>query len=204
AGTTPPTLGAPDPAPPAEKRREVPFDAAPAVMAAYLKPTMPHPDDFVFDVLDQVMCEGRTSRLYRRLVAQDRMVQNIGCSSDSPGARLDNAFFVYASILPGHTADEVLKTIDEEFQRVLREGVPEDELKRAKKSLRAEWNYEMQSDDDMAQLLSYFEAVTGSWKYVVEHPKRVEAVTSKDIQRVVRQYLAPERRRAAILTPKKS
>jgi predicted Zn-dependent peptidase len=119
----PPAVEASEPTPQAEKRVEVPFDAAPAMMAAYLKPTMPHPDDYVFDVLDQFMCEGRTSRLYRRLVVQDRLVQNIGCSSDSPGARLDNAFFVYASILPGHSADEVLKVIDEEYQ-VLRRAFP--------------------------------------------------------------------------------
>src|SRR5262249_43944992 len=118
AGSAPPPVQVKEPEPAKEKHLAVPFDAAPALMAGYLQPTIPHPDDYVFDVFDQVMCEGRTSRLYRRLVEQDRIVQNIGCSSSSPGARLDNLFFVYASILPGHSADEVLKVMDEEFQKV--------------------------------------------------------------------------------------
>ncbi|MCE9624086.1 MAG: insulinase family protein [Deltaproteobacteria bacterium] len=201
SGPQPPKVEAVEPAPVQEKRVEVPFDAAPALMAGYLKPTMPHPDDYVFDVLDQVLCEGRTSRLYKRLVVQDRLVQNIGCSGSSPGARLDNLFFIYATILPGHSTDEVLKVIDEELQKIVKDGVPSDELKKAKKNLLADWNYEMQSNDEAAQMLSYFEALTGSWKYILEHPKRIEAVNSQDLQRVLKTYMGSERRRTAVLKP---
>ncbi|MCC7344798.1 MAG: insulinase family protein [Deltaproteobacteria bacterium] len=203
AGPAPPKVEAREPEPQQEKRVEVPFDASPALMAGYLKPTMPHPDDYVFDILDQVLCEGRTSRLYKRLVVQDRLVQNVACSASSPGSRLDNLFFIYASILPEHDADEVLKAVDDELGKVLREGVGSEELKKAKKNLLAAWNYELQSNDEAAQLLSYFEALAGGWRYVLEHPKRIQAVSSQDLQRVTRQYLKPERRRTAILKPTK-
>jgi len=59
----------------------------------------------------------------------------------------------------------------------------------------------MQSNDDAAQMLSYFESVTGSWKYILEHPKRIQAVTSQDLQRIVKTYMGSERRRTAILKP---
>lgn len=202
-GDAPPKLQVSEPEPTQEKRVEVPFDAAPALMTGYFKPTMPHPDDYVFDVLDQVLCEGRTSRLYKRLVLQDRLVQNVGCSASAPGSRLDNMFFIYASILPGHTPDEVLKAIEDEIDRIVREGVGRDELKKAKKNLVASWNYEMQSNDEAAQLLSYFEAVAGSWRYVLDHPHRIQAVDSQDLQRVAKKYLRPDRRRTAILKPTK-
>ncbi|MFO1462549.1 MAG: pitrilysin family protein [bacterium] len=203
AGPLPPKVSAQEPMPVKEKRVEVPFDAAPALMVGYHKPTMPHPDDYSFDVFDQVMCEGRTSRLYKRLVEKDRILQSIACSGGTPGSRLDNLFFIYASILPGHDADEALRAIDEEFQKVEREGVPGEELKKAKKNLLADWNYEMQSNDELAQLLSYFEAVSGSWRYIVDHPKRIQAIDSSDLQGLVRTYLGPERRSTAILKPTK-
>lgn len=200
-GPVPPKVEAKEPEPSQEKRVEVPFDAAPALMTGYLKPTMPHPDDYVFDILDGVLCEGRTSRLYKRLVVQDRLVQNVACSASSPGGRLDNLFFIYASILPGHTDAEVLKAIDDELAKILKDGVSSEELDKAKKNLLASWNYEMQSNDEAAQLLSYFEALAGTWRYVLDHPKRIKAVRSGDVQRVVQRYLRPERRRTAVLKP---
>lgn len=202
-GPKPPELKVTEPEPSAPKRVDVPFAASPMLMAAYLKPTMPNLDDYRFDVFVEVVCEGRTSRLYRRLVVQDRLVQNVGCSSGSPGSRLDNLFLIYASPLPGHSTEEVLAAIDDEFQKISRDGVGEAELKKAKKSLLAEWNYEMQSNDDVAQMLSYFEAVTGNWRYIQEHPQKIKSIGSADLQRLITTYLQPQRRRLAVLVPKK-
>jgi predicted Zn-dependent peptidase len=202
SGPKPPALTVKEPQPTAPKRVDVSFAASPMLMAAYLKPTMPHVDDYRFDVFVQVVCEGRTSRLYRRLVVQDRLVQNIGCSSGSPGSRLDNLFLVYASPLPGHSTEEVLAAVDDEFAKIARDGVDEAELKKAKKSLLADWNYEMQSNDEVAQMLSYFEAVTGSWRYIQDHPAKISGIGSADLQKIVATYLQPQRRRLAVLVPK--
>ena len=54
----------------AERRVEVEFDANPQVMIGYHKPTLPHFDDFVFDVIDILLSTGRTSRLYKTLVEE--------------------------------------------------------------------------------------------------------------------------------------
>ncbi|HCU25253.1 MAG TPA: insulinase family protein [Deltaproteobacteria bacterium] len=198
-GPRPPQPQAETLRPSEEKRVEVPFDAAPALMSGYPKPTMPNPEDYVFDVLDQVLCEGRTSRLYRRLVEQDRLANNVRCSSSTPGARLDNLFFFYVSIAEGKSAEEVLQAVDEELQKVLAQGIGKPELNKAKKNLLADWNYELQGNENTAQMLSYFEAVTGNWKYLVEHPRHIQAVTSKDLQGVVKNYLNPGQRSTVVL-----
>jgi predicted Zn-dependent peptidase len=198
----PPALSFQEPAPRAPKRVTVPFDASPSLVASFQKPTMPHPDDYIFDVLNQVLCEGDTSRLSKRLVEKDRLVQKIGCTSSAPGARLDNAFFIYAAPLPGHSTEEILKTVQDEFRRVREEGVGEAELARAKKNLIADWYYDMQSNEDLAELLSYFE-ILGDWRYIFEHQKQVQSVTSADLVRVVETYLRPERIRVAVLQPVK-
>ena len=51
-----------------ERRVEIEFDAEPALAIGYHKPTIGHPDDFVFDVIDEVLTEGVTSRLYSTLL----------------------------------------------------------------------------------------------------------------------------------------
>jgi predicted Zn-dependent peptidase len=202
-GTPPPKVQVSEPNPNREKEIVVPFDAQPALMIGYPKPTIPHRDDYIFDVLDQILCEGRTSRFYKRLVDEDRLVQKIACSDSTPGSRLNNLYFIYASILQGHNAHEVIKVIDEELQRILKEGVPPEELEKAKKDLLAEWYYEMQSNDDMAGLLSYFDAVSGTWRYILDHQKQIQAVTNEDLQRLVQTYLQATQRTIAILKPTK-
>ncbi len=203
SGADPPELKVSEPQPLKAKTVRLAFDASPSLMVAYLKPTMPHRDDYVFDVFNELMCEGPTSRLYQRLVEQERLVQKIGCNSSAPGSRFDNLFWVFASLNKGRQPEEVLRVLDEEFQKVLSQGISEEELTKAKKNIVAEWYYDMQSNEDLAELLSYFESITGSWKYVQEHQRQIKSIGQEDIQRIVRAYLKPERSRVAILEPKK-
>lgn len=200
----PPPPQVQEPEPTQEKIISVPFAASPNVMFGYLKPNMPHPDDYVFDVLEQLLCEGRTSRLYRQLVEKQALVQEISCSPSTPGSRMDNLFFVYAAIRKGHDANQVLKAFDGVLSNIQAKGISDGELAKAKKKLLSEWYFNLQSNEDLASALSYFEAVAGTWKYIQGHQEKIKSVSSKDIQRVVNQYLQPNRRRVAILKPIRS
>lgn len=199
AGTAPALVSAAEPIPTHEIILMVPFDSQPSLMLGYPKPTLPHRDDYIFDVLDQILCEGRTSRLYKRLVLQEPVVQKIACSTSTPGSRLDNLFFIYVSMMKGHPAPEVLRRVDEELKRLVQEGVSVEELNKAKKNLLAQWYYDMQSNEDMAELLSYFQVLTGSWKYILDHQQQIQSVTSQDLARVVQTYLQASHRTVAIL-----
>ena len=63
-----PSLVTEEPPQRGERQVEIEFDAEPALAIGYHKPTIGHPDDFVFDVIDEVLTEGVTSRLYGTLV----------------------------------------------------------------------------------------------------------------------------------------
>ncbi len=202
AGTPPQEKFIEDPYPTQSRRAETFAQASPAMMIGYQKPNLPHPDDFVFDVLEQILCEGRTSRFYRRLVDQEQLVQNVSCSPSIPGSRAKNMFFVYLSVNQGKSFDEILNKLQEEMVKVETEKVSEEELKKAKKNLTADWYYNLESNEDLAQMLSYFEAISGSWKYLLEHPKKIQAVGDEDLKRVVKKYLQPQRRSVAILKSK--
>jgi predicted Zn-dependent peptidase len=199
----PPALQVREPEPVHPRQTAVRFDAAAALVFGYLKPKMPHADDYVFDVLDQVLCEGPTSRLYQRLVVREKLVQDVSCSPSTPGSRLDNLFIVYAFVNQGHNPSEVLQSFDEELKNIALHGVGPEEMEKAKKNLISQWYYELQSNDDIAQVLSYFEAVAGTWKYILGHPEKIQSVSGADVQRVIQTYLKPDRRRMAILIPVK-
>jgi predicted Zn-dependent peptidase len=204
AGPKPPAPQVDEPRPSVEKRIAVPFDASPAMLFGYLKPNMPHEDDYVFDVLEQILCEGQTSRLYRDLVVQKKLVQKVVCSAATPGSRMENLFFVYASINQGHRPGEVLQAFDEQVRDLQTNGVSERELNKAKKNILSQWYFDLQSNDDIASSISYFQAIAGDWRYILGHQKKIQGIDSADIQRVVSTYLAPKRRRTAVLSPLKS
>lgn len=204
SGPTPAVLKIDEPEPTREKQINIPFDASPAVLFGYLKPNMPQEDDYIFDVLEQILCEGQTSRLYREMVVQRKLVQNVMCSAATPGSRLENLFIVYASILPGHRSAEVLQAFDEEVKKIRTAGVSDQELNKAKKNILSQWYFDLQGNEDIASSLSYFEAVAGDWRYILGHQKKIQGIGSADVQRIVTQYLDPKRRRAAVLKPLKS
>jgi len=199
----PPNPQVAEPEPQRPKRVVIRFDASPSLMFGYLKPNMPQDEDYVFDVLEQILCEGRTSRLYKDLVVKKRLVQSISCNPSTPGSRLYNLFFVYASIRKGHTPDEVLQAFDKVVASLESEGVSEKELKKAKKNILSQWFFSLQSNREIAEALSYFEAIAGTWKYILNHQEKIKSITEKDIQKVVVRYLQPQRRRVAILKPLK-
>jgi predicted Zn-dependent peptidase len=65
-----PSLVTEEPPQRGERRVEIEFDAEPALAIGYHKPTIGHPDDFVFDVIDEVLTEGVTSRLVQHTRAR--------------------------------------------------------------------------------------------------------------------------------------
>jgi predicted Zn-dependent peptidase len=60
----------------------------------------------------------------------------------------------------------------------------------------------MGSNGGLARNLTEYEAVTGSWRYLIEHRKKISAVTPADVQRVAKKYLTPEHRTVGTITKK--
>ncbi len=108
----------------------------PAVASAW---RVPNPiDDFPaylpFVVLAEVLTDGDASRLVQRLVQRDRTATSIGGYLGFMGepfeTRDPTAFLLQAHLPPGGDVDKVLRTIDEENERIATEGLQEGELAR--------------------------------------------------------------------------
>ena len=82
-----------------EKRIAIVGDAEPQVLIGFHKPTLPDPDDYVFDVIDMLLSQGRTSRLYKSLVVEKQLVSEISVFS-APGSRYPNLFVIEADTVP--------------------------------------------------------------------------------------------------------
>ena len=102
-----------------ERTVEIIGDSEPELLVGFHKPSIENADDYVFDVIDMLLAEGRTSRLYRKLVVEQQLATEISTFS-APGSRYPNLFVIEAAPRAPHTVNEVKEAIH------LRTGAAED------------------------------------------------------------------------------
>ena len=200
AGNTPPPVRFEEPPQKGERRVAVKYEARDQMMMGYHKPTLPRREDYVFDLIAEIFCEGRTSRLHQALVEKKKIAQSVDCDAGSPGARFDNLFFVYASALGSHSPQELEKAIDVEIERLKREPVTAEELERARNQIVSSRLFKMKSNLGLAEALTYFEAVAGDWRYLLKHEEVLKTIDPQEIQDVAKRYLNKDNRTVSILS----
>ncbi|MDX1778954.1 MAG: pitrilysin family protein, partial [Thermodesulfobacteriota bacterium] len=185
-----------------EKRIEVEFDANPQVMIGYHKPTLPHFDDYVFDVIDILLSSGRTSRLYKSLVEEKKIAVSVSTANGFPGVRYSSLFAVFATPRNPHTTEEVEREIYKQLELLKTKAVTPYELTKVKNSLEASFIRSLASNAGLAAKLSYYQTVAEDWRYIEEHSKQIAKITAEDIKRVAAQYLVDTNRTVATLVKK--
>ncbi len=198
-GTQPPPVTAEEPAQGGERRIELVAPAQPTLMIGFHKPAICAPDDYVFDLIARILGHGRTSRLYRRLVIEEQIAGDLTVF-DAPGSRFPNLLVINADPRAPHSVGEVEQAILAELERLKAEPVSQNELTRVLNNIEFEEARRMGTNGGLARNLTEFEALTGSWRYMVEYRRRVEAVTPADIQRVARHYFTRENRMVGFIT----
>ncbi|MFM7842311.1 MAG: M16 family metallopeptidase, partial [Nitrospira sp.] len=195
----PPPVITAEPTQRGERRVEVEFDAEPIVLIGWHKPALSHPDDFIFDVLESVLADGVTSRLYHRLVREKRVATAVSADGGFPGVIAPNLFIVSAVPLAPHTTAEIEAAVYEEIERLKTEPVAAKELEKVLNNLDANLVRALRSNGGLAGQLAYFQTVAKDWRYVLKARERIAAVTPADIQRTAKTWFTRNNRTVATL-----
>lgn len=182
-----------------EKRIEVVGDAEPELLIGFHKPTLPAADDYVFDVLDMLLADGRTSRLYKKLVLEKQLATEVS-TAVTPGNLYPNLFIIAATPRSPHTVLEVENAIYGELERLKTEPVGQKELQKVLNNLEADEINSMASNGGIAYRLTEYEATAGGWRYLVNHRRNVARVTAGDVARVARKYFVRENRTVGFIS----
>jgi predicted Zn-dependent peptidase len=182
-----------------ERRTEVVGDAEPELLIGFHKPTLPSADDNVFDVIDMLLANGKTSRLHKKLVEEKQLVTEVS-TAVVPGSIYPNLFIISATPRAPHTVKEVEEAIYAELERLKNEPVAEREMQRIRNNLEASEIRSMGSNGGLAYRLTEYEATAGTWRYFFEHRQKVSKVTPDDVMRVARKYLVRENRTVGGIT----
>ncbi len=181
-----------------ERRVTVDFDAEPRLMIGWRAVSGLHPDAPALSMLASVLTGGRTTRLYRRLVVEDRSAVHVSAHL-SPGFSHPRLVVVGAVVRSPHTPEEIERAIYEEIENIKDGGLHPLALVRIRNQLRAGEFRRLASNLQLAGQIAESEAALGDWREIFRLSARIMDVTLEDVQRVARTYLTPRSRTVATL-----
>ncbi|ABC83148.1 M16 family metallopeptidase [Anaeromyxobacter dehalogenans] len=119
------------------EQRQVMQDRVPQARAylVWNTPEWGHPDDDLLTLAAGVLASGKTSRLYKRLVYDERIATDV--SADPGTGEIGSTFFVEATAKPGGDLAKVERAVREEVARLVAQGPTAEELVRAKTGILA-------------------------------------------------------------------
>jgi len=164
----------------------------------YRCPPVSGDDSPAVDLVSAILGTGRSSRLYRRLVAGDGDVNDV--SVDRMLQRHPGLMIVSAELSQEGDLRACESAILKEIAGLARDGPTPDELERAKSLWRLDRSMGRESSLGMAGYLAFWEFV-GGWDSGQAYEKRVSAATAGDVARAARVYMDPEARNSVWMAP---
>ncbi len=196
-GPEPPALRTVEPPQIGEKTVVLEEPTQPVYLEFYHKPGRRHPDQEVYDAIDDILSNGRTSRLYRSLVRDKKIAVSLGSFSGFPGEKYPNLWAAIVYPAKGVSNTEVQSALREELERLRTEPVSAEELQRFKTRARADLLRQLNNNTGLAYQLSLHETLFGDWKELFRSLERIEKVTSEEILRVARETFVTRNRTVA-------
>ena len=201
ARPAPPPLRTVEPPQTAEKIVILEDPSQPMILEAYHKPADTHPDQPVYDALEDILSGGRTSRLYRSLVRDKKIAVDIDSFTGFPGEKYPNLMAVLVVPAFGIPNEQVQTALHDEIERLKREDVTPEELARFKTRSKARLLRALRSNIQFAQRLADTQRLFGDWRELFRTLDRIDKVTPADIRRVANQtFLRSNRTVAMIVT----
>jgi predicted Zn-dependent peptidase len=156
----------------------------PLYLEGYHKPDYLDPDDAVYDAIQDIFSNGRTSRLYRSLVRDQQIAAEAEGFSGFPGDKYPGLFAFFAAPNPGHTNAELRTAIHKEIEKLKTTDVTDAELTMYKTRARADLLRGLGDNEGLATELAEVQLRYGDWRELFRQLDRVDKVQKADIRRV--------------------
>ena len=174
----------------------------PRLYLAWLTPGLQRPGDAAMDVVSSLLTSGKNSRLYKRLVYELQIAQDVMAYQQSQS--LGSAFYIQATARPGKTAEELRTVIDEEIDKLAASPPEARELERALNQIEASFLRQAERVGGFggkANQLNAYYTNTGTPDFFNEDLARYRSLDATDISSAVLRYLPKDRRVEMIVLP---
>lgn len=175
-------------------QREVP---TPYLMITYHVPQSGSEDYYALDLLNSILSQGRSSRLYSSLVEDSQLA--LEADSYYGDAFDPTLFYLLGVCNDGIKASELEKAMLNEIQKIIDEGINENELQKVKNQKLMEFYKTLETINGMSNTIGTYELFFGDYKKLFSAPDDYKKVTADDIKRVAAKYFTKENRTVGIL-----
>lgn len=182
-----------------EKRLVMTDPSQPMFAAGYHINNVKHPDWPVYEVIADVLGQGRTSRLYKSLVKEQGIAVQAASFAGFPGQKYQTGMLVFAMPVKGKTGFDLEEAIYAEIDKIVAEGITADELAAVKQRARANFIRGLRNNSGMAEQLAWNQTVMGDWRELFDQVEAIDSVTLDDVKRVAAEIFDRSNRTVAII-----
>jgi len=174
----------------------------PRLYLAWLTPAMFADGDADLDLATDLLANGKTSRLYRRLVFDERIATDVSASQNS--REIAGYSQITATAAPGHTLAELEAAIFEEIARLAAGGPTDEEIERGRVQAEAQFMFRLQTVGGFggkSDQLNAYNVFLQDPAYFDRDLARYQTVSSASLRAAVDRYLDPRRRVTLSIVP---
>lgn len=173
----------------------------PYVFSAYKAPNILNEDSYALDVLAGVLSGGKSSRIYKSLIDEQRIALAAGAGYSNFN-RYPNLFYFYGTAMPGRKIEDVENALYAEIEKIKDTPPSETEVTKIKNQIEADFIMNQDSIFYRAMLIAQFELI-GDQGLKDRYLKGIRKVTPLDVQMVAKKYLIEDKRTVGTLIPLK-
>lgn len=164
----------------------------PMVVAAYRTPSMKTRDARVLDMISTILSDGKSSRLYKKIVDDKKMALQIGAFSYN---QEDYGTYILYGLPQGtFTSTDIVKEIDAEIVNLQNVAIADKELQKIKNKYESDFVNSNSSVEGIADNLATYYMLYGDVNLINTEIEIYRSITAKEIQDVAKKYLNPNQR----------
>jgi len=194
AGSPPPPIRTVEPTSITEKTVILQDPSQPLYVEGYHKPAATDVDQPVYDAIDDILTNGRTSRLFRSLVRDKQLAVSVGAYAAYPGDKYPHVWLAYGVPGRGVSNQAVQKALHEEFDKLKTQDVTDEELARFRTRAKAGLLRALNNNLGLAMHMTDYQMLFGDWRELFRYIRRFDHVTKDDIRRVAKAMFQPTNR----------
>jgi zinc protease len=164
----------------------------PAIAVTYLAPSIRSKDTAALSLAEEILSGGASSRLYQTMVYEQQIAQRASFNAD---LRQDLGLVAFSAVIAsGKPMEAAVKSLDEQIHKVLKDGVTQAELEKAKNRLLTAKLLERETNHGKASALGQFAVVYGDANRVNTDLAELQAVTAGQIKEVLNKYITGKKK----------
>lgn len=154
------------------------------MISGFLGPSINGDEMYIADLTANILGDGKTSRLYKTLYYDKRLVYGIDCYFT---AHKGTGNISVISIFDAKNSESIKAEIQKQIESIISDGITQEELDRAKLAKKTSWSFSLETTLDIAETYGYWHLI-GKQKFVDEYLEKIEAIKVDDIKFFLKKF----------------